>query len=65
MPTVRGQHMVSGQEVAGNPFPVFVSIPLLCGLAVDKDNMYFTDYKVSNIYKSDNNMDNVMILVWT
>ena len=60
--------MVSGQEVAGNPFPVFVSIPLLCGLAVDKgDNIYISliTYKVSNIYKSDKNMDNVMILVWT
>ena len=124
-PTVRGRHQltvtVNGQEVAGSPFSVFVSIPptqlgkpvnvisgvkhptsiainsvgeiviteclgnvvvldrkgkrlrsikrsdhkqfnVLCGLAVDKDdNVYFTDYKVSNIYKSDKNMDNVMI----
>ena len=124
-PTVRGRHqlavIVNGQEVAGSPFPVFVSIPptqlgkpvnvitgvkyptsiainsvgeivitecfkdvvvldrkgkrlrsikrsnhkqfnVLCGLAVDKDdNVYFTDYKVSNIYKSDKKMDNVMI----
>ena len=124
-PTVRGRHQltvtVNGQEIAGSPFPVFVSIPptqlgkpvdvitgvkypvdvtinsvgeiviteclgdvvvldregkrlrsikgsdhkqfnRLCGLAVDKDdNVYFTDHMVSNIYKSDKNMDNVVI----
>ena len=124
-PTVRGRHQltvtVNEQEVAGSPFPVFVSISptqlgkpvnvitgmkypndivinsvgeivitesfgdvvvldregkrlrsikgsdhkqfnTLNGIAVDKDdNVYFTDFEVSNIYKSDKKMDNVMI----
>ena len=34
----------------------------LCGVTVDKnDNVYFIDGEVSNIYKSDKNMNNIMI----